>query len=698
MQKTDLLPGIIKVNSKKCVNCHQCISVCPVKFCNDASSINEGIKNNSNLCIGCGRCIEVCTHNAREIIDDTEKFFNDLLNGEKIATLVAPAVDVNFPGNLNKLLGWFKSIGIQKNFDVSLGAEITTYQYLQEFLKNNTKPIIAQPCPCIVNYIEIYKPNLIKYLAQTGSPVMDLAKWVNYNYPSYKLAFISPCIAKKREFEDPNTDGIISYNVTIYGLKKYMKENKINLNIYENANFDGPVEAEKGILYSQPGGLLESFKKYNIPLNMNQVRKLEGEDIYTEFFDELEEELNENSCEVLLVDVLNCKHGCNLGTGILKDEITTNKALELQSKRLEKQRNEYYKSEYDDNKLQKIIENMDFIDFSRKYTDRSEAILSLEEPDEEILNVIHQQMGKENKEDIKNCSSCGYNSCDAMAKAVLNNLYRPQQCHHFIESYYKKNSGDGDFSYLSLRRLTRHRHNIIDSLAKEKLYYFINLFIKFGWLYQKKGVKINIADVIEDLFSENLTIDEISSKSFTELVDYIIDSENKNINNELATADILKDTLRKSYKLNYKIDQSLYETIKSCLENITFFDKQRRNIEEKIESEAKGFKNQIYKLTSIKGIKEIAASGIISETGDISRFETIDMFLMETGFSEDKDNINKHLNYYIILTTEQLKNENPKFIDYFNNISENNKESSYKEILNIASREVVNLIFTQLKK
>jgi Fe-S-cluster-containing hydrogenase component 2 len=29
------LSEIIEVDKEKCVNCHRCISACPVKFCND---------------------------------------------------------------------------------------------------------------------------------------------------------------------------------------------------------------------------------------------------------------------------------------------------------------------------------------------------------------------------------------------------------------------------------------------------------------------------------------------------------------------------------------------------------------------------------------------------------------------------------------------------------------------------------------
>jgi ferredoxin len=107
MQSVNSLSDIIRVNKSKCVNCHRCIGACPVKYCNDASNIDDGIKINSNLCIGCGRCIGVCNHKAREFVDDTQKFMDDLKRGLKIATLVAPAADVNFPGELNRLLGWF---------------------------------------------------------------------------------------------------------------------------------------------------------------------------------------------------------------------------------------------------------------------------------------------------------------------------------------------------------------------------------------------------------------------------------------------------------------------------------------------------------------------------------------------------------------------------------------------------------------
>ncbi len=435
------LTEIISVDKDKCVNCHLCIGACPVKYCNNASDITQGITVNPDLCIGCGKCIKVCSHEARAFIDDTARFMEDLKNGEPIATLVAPSVDMNFPSQLNKLLGWMKKEGVKMNFDVSFGAEITTYQYLKTLKKGENTPLIAQPCPCVVSFIEVYKPHLIKYLAPTGSPVMDMATWVHHNHPGMKLAFISPCIAKKREFEDENTKGMVSYNVTIAGLKKYFEENNISLDkTTEEANFDGPMEAEKGILYSQPGGLHETIKKYNLPLKINQVRRTEGISIYEEFFNELEDEINRGECDVLIVDVLNCEHGCNRGTGTVYDERTTDDILKLQAERLDKQKETYYNNEEQLERLENMLHSMDNLDFSRDYTDRSGFFKALIVPTPEITDVINKQMGKYEKADIKNCGACGYNSCERMTKAVLNNLYRAEQCHHFLESYFNEHS------------------------------------------------------------------------------------------------------------------------------------------------------------------------------------------------------------------------------------------------------------------
>ena len=110
------LRPVIKVDPEKCCNCHRCISVCPVKMCNNGSGDHVSI--NHDLCIGCGTCIDACVHGARTGIDDMEEFFHDLKAGISMVAIVAPAVAVNFAGKDLNLNGWLKSIGVRAVFDV----------------------------------------------------------------------------------------------------------------------------------------------------------------------------------------------------------------------------------------------------------------------------------------------------------------------------------------------------------------------------------------------------------------------------------------------------------------------------------------------------------------------------------------------------------------------------------------------------
>lgn len=170
------LSKVVNVDKDLCVNCHRCIAVCPVKYCNDGSGDHVSI--HEDLCIGCGECIDACTHGARKILDDFEKALYDLKRGERIVSIVAPAVAAVFPGNYLNLNGWLKSLGVAANFDVSFGAELTIKSYLEHIKTNKPKAVIAQPCPALVSYIEIYQPELIEYLAPADSPMMHTIKMV----------------------------------------------------------------------------------------------------------------------------------------------------------------------------------------------------------------------------------------------------------------------------------------------------------------------------------------------------------------------------------------------------------------------------------------------------------------------------------------------------------------------------------------
>ena len=430
------LKPVINVDSEKCCNCHRCIAVCPVKLCNDGSG--DFVTLNSDLCIGCGSCIEACTHGARTGIDDTQAFFAELKKGTPIVAIVAPAAVVNFRGKELELNGWLKSIGVKAIFDVSFGAELTTKTYVEQLLKENPKLIISQPCPALVTYIETYKPNLIQYLAKGDSPMAHTVEYIrNFHpeYAKYKIDVISPCFAKRREF-DENERG--DFNVTMKSLDNYFQTNRISLSKFPKVEYDNPM-AERGTLYSTPGGLVRTAERF-VPGITKQTRKIEGHPQIFEYLDHLEESISLGGKPYYqLIDCLNCEKGCNRGGGTTNHNMSLDELENFVEKRANERCEKW--NTLDDRKKKAALKKLNAtIDahwkpkiYERTYIDRSEVYHSLiKDPTPQDLDNILIQMGKHDKDDMYDCGACGYNSCRQMALAIFNGKNKPQNCHHFV--------------------------------------------------------------------------------------------------------------------------------------------------------------------------------------------------------------------------------------------------------------------------
>lgn len=426
------LSEIIRVDEEKCVNCHQCISVCPVKYCNDASGTY--VKINPDLCIGCGQCLDACTQGARVGIDDFDKWMEDIKKGKDIVAIAAPAVAANFTNQYLNLNGWLKSLGVRAIFDVSFGAELTIKSYLEHVKNNEPSCVISQPCPAIVTYIEIYKPELIKHLAPADSPMLHTLKMIKNYYPEYsksKLLIISPCFAKRREFDEV---GIGDYNVTMKKVLDYLEENKINLSRYPADDYDNPP-AERAVLFSTPGGLMRTAAREK-PDIINVTRKIEGPKIIYEYLDNLSNNIK-NKIAPLIIDCLNCDMGCNGGTGTRKDKSMDEVEYLVEKRNLEMQKK--YKSRFSKKpslrKIRKTVNNYwkEGL-YGRKYVDLSSNLSSkIKTPTQKEIDEIYKSMLKTTEKDIKNCAACGYNTCEKMAYAIYNNLNEKYNCHVYLE-------------------------------------------------------------------------------------------------------------------------------------------------------------------------------------------------------------------------------------------------------------------------
>ncbi len=431
------LRPVINVDREKCCNCHRCIAVCPVKLCNDGAG--DFVTLNHDLCIGCGSCIEACTHGARTGIDDTPAFIADLKKGTPpLVAIVAPAVAVNFKGRDLELNGWLKSVGVKAIFDVSFGAELTTKSYVEQIKNENPKLIISQPCPALISFIETYRPNLIKYLAKGDSPMAHTVEYIRHFHPEYKnhkIVVISPCFAKRREFDE---NGRGDYNVTMKTLNEYFIRNNIDLSKFPKTDYDNPL-AERGTLYSIPGGLMRTAERFVPGIGM-QTRKIEGNPAIFEYLAHLDESLSKGIQPYYrLVDCLNCEKGCNRGGGTTNHDLSLDELESFVEKRTN-ERAKKWNTTGKSGKAKELKKLNKAIDdcwrpkiYERTYTDRSAAHRALiHEPNAAELNKILNEMGKHSRADMYDCGACGYVSCEQMAVAIFNGKNKPQNCHHYV--------------------------------------------------------------------------------------------------------------------------------------------------------------------------------------------------------------------------------------------------------------------------
>lgn len=432
--------GLVYTNDN-CIGCNKCIRECSCMGACIATEENRAarIVVDPDRCIACGACIDACEHNAREFNDDTERFFEDLKKGIKISILLAPAFKANYPSEYGKILGGLKKCGVNRIISTSFGADITTWAYLNYVQQNNFLGGISQPCPAIVGYIERYAPELLPRLFPVHSPMMCSAIYARKEMGvTDRLAFISPCIAKKNEIDDPNTKGVISYNVTFDHLMKYIRLHGIS-----GSPATDEVEYGLGAIYPMPGGLKENV--YWFLGKDVYIRQIEGEKHVYRYLDSHKKEIAKATNKELFIDALNCGMGCLYGTAVEESHAKTDDALYAISK-IESASKSGRSTVWGERltpaqrlkKLNKQFSSLNLNDYLRSYTDRSDKC-RYKVPNASELNSVFNDMLKTTPESRHiDCECCGYQTCEKMATAIFNGFNRKENCIHYVKAEVEK--------------------------------------------------------------------------------------------------------------------------------------------------------------------------------------------------------------------------------------------------------------------
>ena len=543
--------GILYVNDN-CIGCTKCISNCSIISAN-VSTFENGVARvrlDSDKCNHCGKCIRLCTHNAREYKDDIEEFINALFNNEDISLVVSPSFYILYGEKAYQILGYLKSIGVKKIYDSAFGAEIAvwaTANYIKQHEKDPDRAFITSTCPALVNFIELYFPNLLDKMFPIQSPSTCTAIYARkYLGEKGKLALLSPCIAKKDENEDANTFNNIQYNITFLHLLQHFKNVDFS-NYYAESDLS---TSGLGNIISLPGGFKEAvsyfFPKGSYFMNYSGF----SQDMFKKL--SFSDKQEYSACKPLLVEVLGCVNGCHEGPCVENENFGTPIVYERINQLREKCYENFITSEdYDFNfqQLNELHKNLALQDYYRKFNNRYEKPADIPQS---TFDIIFATMSKNTpaKQNI-NCGSCGYPTCRTMATAIAYGYNTKENCIHYMKERMNDLYHTDILTGLLNLQAFKDKTTRLIQTETNKQYILcmcdINNFKIVNNLYGNiagDAVLLKITDTLKELLGKERLLARVAGGQFAFCVEYEIDfleklRKCKNFNCEHAGTEIL---------------------------------------------------------------------------------------------------------------------------------------------------------------
>lgn len=369
----------------KCVMCRRCETMCnQIQSVGALSAINRGFPAvvspafESDLgetsCVNCGQCVQVCPVGALTLVDNVSDVMKALADPTKtVVVQTAPAVRVALgeefgmePGTIvtGKMAAALRRIGFDYVFDTDWSADLTIMEEGTELLHRVAKVLngekVAMPqftscCPAWIMFMEKNFPDLLDNLSTAKSPQQMFgpvaknffAKKIGVKREDMVVVSVMPCLAKKSEVARDefkvNGDPDVNFSISTRELAHLIKQFNIDLSQLPEEDFDSPLGESTGaaVIFGATGGVMEAalrtayevHTKKTLPrIDFEEVRGLDGVKTATVDFDGLpvkvavchtlsnarvmmEEVRNGNPRGFHFIEVMACPGGCIGGAG-----------------------------------------------------------------------------------------------------------------------------------------------------------------------------------------------------------------------------------------------------------------------------------------------------------------------------------------------------------------------------------------------
>ncbi len=398
----DALSPVYSVNAQ-CRDCYKCVRRCPVKAIrveNDHAVVLP------EACIYCGTCVGTCPNRAKVVRDDLQTVRNLVSARKDVVLSLAPSFASEFSGvEPAQLMTALKRLGFAHVRETAVGANIVSRRVAELMAKRTHSLQISSACPVVVNLIQRYYPRFTAYLSPVDSPIIAHCKALREEFPDSPIVFAGPCVGKK--YESDQQQSLLHTALTFEELRRWMMM----------AGVDDPASLPPdpayrlpgdGAYYPVEGGMLRSVERNFhalAPEGELQTMVLTGVRTLQTMLESLDPKTLE---QPLFIEALACPGGCVCGP---KTRVRCAAGGMLDVLRHAK------KTLPDDPEKTP--------DIGRHY--RPLPAVRQEFPEEAISAILHA-LGKFNPEDELNCAGCGYDSCRALACAILAGNAEPQMC------------------------------------------------------------------------------------------------------------------------------------------------------------------------------------------------------------------------------------------------------------------------------
>ena len=285
-------------NAEKCILYRRCVRVCAeIQSVHNLSQLFRGVETvvapafaapmAESVCINCGQCINVCPVAAFLEKSSTDKVWKALSDpGKHVVVQTAPSIRAaigegfDLPPGMpmtGQTVTALRRLGFDAVFDTNFGADLTIVEEAAELVKRlqsgDRLPLLTSCSSGWVKFMEHFYPDLIPLASTCKSPMSMLSNLLKTYYAQVKglnpanifVVGVMPCTAKKFEAErpefaapdgTPHTDAVLTTRELVWMIKAY----GIDFANLPEGEFDAPLGFSSGAadIFGATGGVMEA--------------------------------------------------------------------------------------------------------------------------------------------------------------------------------------------------------------------------------------------------------------------------------------------------------------------------------------------------------------------------------------------------------------------------------------------------------